>query len=117
MQAVGREVGYLGEPDAAGSGTAVLDLDGTDDRYFTLMAAPAAAGQRIVLAAAGDLGFVDLDQASEWLAVGADHAAAQLGADQPSGFVRTEAELALQLQSRDARGLRRGRLLEWVAIR
>jgi hypothetical protein len=70
-----------------------------------LMAAPAAAGQRIVLAAAGDLGFVDLDQASEWVAVGRDHAAAQLGAEQPRGLVGAEVELALQLQNRDAVGM------------
>ena len=68
------------------------------------MAAPAAAGQRIVLAAAGDLGFVDLDQAGERAAAGRHHAAAQLGTEQPRGLVGAEVELALQLQSRDAVG-------------
>ena len=90
VQAVGRVVGHLGEPDAAGSGAAVLDLDGADDQHFALMAAPAAAGQRIVLAAAGDLGFVDLDQTGEWVAVRRHHAAAQLGAEQPRGLVGAE---------------------------
>jgi hypothetical protein len=34
------------------------------------MAAAAAAGQRIVLAAAGDFGFIDLDQTGERAAAG-----------------------------------------------
>ena len=107
MQALGRVVGHLGEPDAAGSGTAVLDLDGADDQHFALRAAAAAAGERIVLAAAGDFGFVDLDQAGERAAVGCDHTAAQLGAHQPRRLVRAEAELALQLQGGDAVGMGR----------
>jgi len=111
VQAVGRVVGHLGEPDAPGSGAAVLDLDGADDQHFALMAAP-AAGQWIVLAAAGDLGFVDLDPAGERDPARRHHAAAQLGTEQPRGLVGAEVELALQLQSRDAPGLRRGRLLE-----
>ena len=69
------------------------------------MAAPAAAGERIVLAAAGDFGLVDLDQAGERVAAGRDHAAAQLGAEQPGGLVGAQAELALQLQGRDAVGM------------
>ena len=63
-------VGQFGKTDAAGSGTTLLDLDGADDQHFALVAAP-AAGQRLVLAAAGDLGFVDLDEARERVAVGA----------------------------------------------
>ena len=43
--------------------------------------------------------------AGEWVAVGRDHAAAQLGAEQPRGLVGAEVELALQLQSRDAVGM------------
>src|SRR3954447_6992870 len=64
MQTTGRIVGHLLETDAtgAGSGPAVRDLDGADHKYLALMAAPAAAGQGIVLAAADDLGFVDLDE-------------------------------------------------------
>jgi hypothetical protein len=80
MQAVGRVVGDLGETDAAGSGAAVLHLDGADDQHFALMAASAAAGQRVMLAAAGDFGFVDLDQTGQGAAAGGDHAAPQLGA-------------------------------------
>ena len=81
---------------------AVLDLDGADDQHLALMAAPAAAAERVVLAAAGDRGFVDLDQPSEWATAGRDHAAAQLGAQQPRGLVGAQRELALQLQGRDA---------------
>ena len=81
------------------------DLDGADDEHLALMAAPAAAGQRIVLAAADDLGLVDLDQPGQGAAVAGDHAAAQLGAQQPGRLVGAEAELALQLQRRDAVGM------------
>ena len=62
VQAGGRVIGYFFETDAAGAGSAVLDLDGADDQDFAPAAAPAAAGERIVLAAAGDCGFVDLDK-------------------------------------------------------
>src|SRR3954447_11847279 len=64
MQTTGRIVGHLLETDAPGAGPApaVRDLDGADHKYLALMAAPAAAGQGIVLAAADDLGFVDLDE-------------------------------------------------------
>lgn len=45
--------------------TAVRDLDNTDEEDFALMAATAAAGHRIVLAAADDFGLVDFDEAGE----------------------------------------------------
>ena len=105
MQAGGRVVGQFGQADAAGSGAAVLDLNGADDQHLALMAAAAAAGQGIVLAAAGNFGLVDLDQTGERAAAGRDHAAAQLAAQQPGTAVRPQAELALQLQGRDAVGM------------
>ena len=83
MEAGGRVIGDLVQPDAAGAKTAVLDLDGADDQHFALMAAPAAAGDRIVLAAAHDFGFVDLDKAGQRFSVRGQHAAAQLSAEQP----------------------------------
>ncbi len=42
---------------------AVFDLDSADDQHFALMAAPAAARYRIVFTAAGDFGFINLDEA------------------------------------------------------
>ena len=72
-----------------------------------MTAAPAAAGERVVLAAAGDLGLVDLDEPGQRAAAGRHHAAAQLGADQPGRLVRAQGELALQLQGRDAVGVGR----------
>ena len=89
VQAVGRIVGAPAETDAAGSGPAVLHLDGADDQHFPLMAASAAAGERVMLAAAGGLRLVDLDQTGEQAAAGGQHAGAQLGAQQPSALVRT----------------------------
>ena len=105
MQAGGRIIGHLAQTDAAGAGTAVLHLNGADNQHFALMAAPAAARQRIVFAAADDFGFVDFDEAGEQAAAGGQHAAAQLGADQPSRLVGAEGELTLQLQGRDAVGV------------
>jgi hypothetical protein len=84
---------------------AVLDLHGTDDEHFALMAAPATAGDRIIFAAARDFGFIHLDQAGQRAAARREHTAAQLGADQPRRLVGAEAELTLQLQSRDAIGV------------
>ena len=105
VQTGGRVVGHFGETDAAGSGAAALELDGADDEHLALMAAATATGQRIVFAAARDFGFVDLDQAVEGDPAGCDHAAAQLAAQEPGTAVRSQAELALQLQSRDPVGM------------
>lgn len=68
MQTTGRIVGHLLQADTTGAGSAVLDLDGADHEYLALMAAP-AAGQGIVLAAADDLGFVDLGEPGKRAAV------------------------------------------------
>ena len=83
VEAGGRVISDLAEADAAGAKPAVFDLDGTDDQHFALMAAPATAADRIVFTAAGDFGFIDLDQAGQQAAARGEHAAAQLGADQP----------------------------------
>ena len=68
---------------ATGAKSAVFDLDGADDQDFALMAAPATARDRVVFATASDFGFVDLDEAGQGAATRREHAAAQLGADQP----------------------------------
>jgi len=49
MEAGGRVIGDLVQPDAAGAETSVFDLDSADDQHFALMAAPATAADRIVL--------------------------------------------------------------------
>jgi len=105
VEAGGRVVGHLAQANATGAKAAVFDLDGADDQHFALMAAPATAGDRVVLAAARDFGFIDLDEAGQGAATRREHAAAQLGADQPRRLVGAESELALQLQSRDAIGV------------
>ena len=108
MEAGGRVIGDLAEADTAGARPAVLDLDGADDEHFAPMAAPATARDRIVSAAARDFGFINLDEAGQRAAARGEHAAAQLGADQPRRLVGAESELTLQLQEMP---------LEWVAIR
>ena len=93
------------EPGAPG--LAAVDFDRAGDQH---LADPAAAGghdDRVVLGAERDDRLVGLDQAAERLALRVDHGAAQLGAQHPGGSVRAEAELALQLQRRDAVGVRR----------
>lgn len=98
MKAGGRVIADLAEADAAGTAAAVLDLNGADDQQFALMAAPAASGDRIVFAAAGDFGFVHLDKSGKRAAPWCEHAAAQFGAEQPRCLVGAESELTLQLQ-------------------
>ena len=81
MQAAGRVIGHVAQPDAAGPSTAVHDLDGADDKDLSLVAATATVHQRIVFAAAVDLGLINLDEAGQRAAVRGEHAAAQLGAE------------------------------------
>ena len=81
VEADGRVIGDLTEADAAGAKPAVLDLNGADDQHFALMAAPAAAGYRIVFTAASDFGFIDLDEAGQRAATRCEHTASQLGAE------------------------------------
>ena len=105
VEAGSRVISDLAEADAAGAKAAVFDLDSADDQHFALMAAPATARDRIVFAAACDLGFIHLDQAGQRAPARSEHAAAQLGADQPRRLVGAEGELTLQLQRRDAVGV------------
>src|SRR5215813_2041064 len=51
MQAGGRIIGDLAEPDAARAAAAILDLDGSDHQHFALMTASTGTGDRIVFAA------------------------------------------------------------------
>src|SRR6516164_10064546 len=103
VQAASRVIGHFAKADT--TGTAILDLDGAGDEDFALMAASAATGDRIVFAAAGDFGFIHLDETGERAAARGEHAAAQFGAEQPRGLVGAESELTLQLQRRDAVGV------------
>jgi hypothetical protein len=45
VQAAGRVIGHLAQPDAAGPSTTVLDFDGADDQDLALVAATATARQ------------------------------------------------------------------------
>ena len=105
VQAAGRVIGHLAQPNAAGPSTPVLDFDGADDKDLALVAATATARQWIIFAAAGNLGFINLNEAGQQAAVRGEHAAAQLGAEQPRRLVGTESELTLQLQRRDPVGV------------
>ena len=108
VEAGGRVISDLAEADATGAEAAVLDLDSADDQHFALMAAAATAGDRIVFAAARDFGFIDLDEAGQGAATRREHAAAQLGADQPRRLIGAEGERC---------SCKAEMPLEWVAIR
>ena len=105
VEAGGRVIGDLIEADAARAEATVLDLDSADDQHFALMATPATASDRVVFAAARDFCFIYFDEAGQGAATRREHAAAQLGADQPRRLIGAEGELALKLQSRDAVGV------------
>ena len=53
---------YLAQADAIRAEAAIGYLDGAGGQNFALMAAAATAGDRIVFAAAGDLGFIHLGE-------------------------------------------------------
>src|SRR6516162_4687697 len=62
---------------------------------------------RVVLGTKRDGRLVSFDDATQRLTFRIDHSPAQLAAQHPGGSVRAQAELALQLQCRDAIGVRR----------
>ena len=73
------------------------------------LADPTAACRQndlVLLGAERDDRLIGLDDAAQWLAFRVDHGPAQLSTQHPRGSVRAKAELALQLQSRDAVGVR-----------
>ena len=86
---------------------AAVDLDRAGDQHLANPAAPRRCDNRVILRPEWNDCLVGLDNAAQRLTPGVDHGAAQLGAQHPGGSVRAEAELALQLQSRDAVGVRR----------
>ena len=97
----------LDHPEPGPSRRAAVDFNRAGDQH---LADPAAAGgqdDRVVFGAERDDRLVGLDQPAERLALGVDHRAAQLGAQHPGGAVRAERELVLQLQRRNAVGVRR----------
>jgi hypothetical protein len=90
-EAGGRVIGDLVQPDAAGTKTSVLDLEGADDQHFALMAAPAPAGDRIVLAGH----MISVSSTSTRPASGFRSGASML---RRSLAQSSQSELALQLQ-------------------
>ncbi len=80
-------------------------LDCADDVQFANRAAALAAGDRVGFGAVGDIAFVDLDDVFQDASVRIDHRPAQFLQHQPCGLIRTEAQLRLKLQRRDAVGM------------
>ena len=84
---------------------AVGDFDRAGDEHFALGRAPAAARDRIVLAAQGDFCLVDLGDPSQERAGRRDHGPPQLGAQQPSRLMGAQRKQPLQLQRRNSVGV------------
>lgn len=80
-------------------------LDCADDVQFANRTAALAAGDRVGFGAVGDIAFVDLDDVFQDASVWIDHRPAQFLQHQPCGLIRTEAQLRLKLQRRDAVGM------------
>src|SRR6202011_2270538 len=85
---------------------AAIDFDGPGDQHLADPTAARRHDDRVVLGTEWNDRLVGLDDAPQWFTVRIDHGPAQLGAQHPGGSVRAEAELALQLQCRDAIGMR-----------
>ena len=93
-------LGEFGQPDAAG-GAAFTFLDRADDEDFADQALAVTALERIVEGAIRDAALIDLDVALQRSAIRIDHRPAQLVQQQPSGLVRSQTELGLELERRD----------------
>ena len=91
--------------EANAAGRAVGDFDRGGDEHFALGRAPAAACDRIVLAAQGDFCLVDLGDPSQERAGRRDHGPPQLGAQQPSRLIGAQPKQPLQLQRRNSVGV------------
>ena len=86
---------------------AAVDFDRPCDQHLADPTAARWHDDRVVLGTERNDRLVSLDDATQWLTFRIDHGPAQLGAQHPGGSVRAKAELALQLQRRDAIGVRR----------
>src|SRR6516164_6556279 len=86
---------------------AAVDFDRPCDQHLADPTAPRWHDDRVVLGTKRDGRLVSFDDATQRLTFRIDHSPAQLAAQHPGGSVRAQAELALQLQCRDAIGVRR----------
>src|SRR6516162_9006528 len=81
---------------------AAIDFDRPGDQHLADPAAACRYDDQVVLGAERNDRFIRLDDAAQWLPLRVDHGPAQLGAQHPGGSVGAQAELALELQRRNA---------------
>ncbi len=81
---------------------AVFEFDRASDGDLADRAAALTAANGFVLRAEGNSGFVDLDNAFKRVSVGIDHGLPESVQQEPRALVRTNAELRLKLERRDA---------------
>ena len=82
-----------------------VDFDRAGDQHLADPTATGRQDDRVILGAERNDRLIGLDDAAQRLALRVDHGPTQLGAQHPGGSVRAEAELALQLDGRDAVGV------------
>lgn len=97
-------VGDRCQPDATGD-LSVVQFDRSGDRHFADRTPSLTTGNGFVLGPERNDRLVDFDNSLKGITVGIDHGLAQLVQEQPSGLVRTDTELRLQLQGGNAVGM------------
>jgi hypothetical protein len=100
VQAGGGQIINVGKPDTVWP--TAYNFNGTGNEHFVVMAASLSVSNGVVLYSMIDRGFIDFHQVRQWVALGVNHGAEELGGQQPRAFVGADAKLLPKLKCRDA---------------